>query len=210
VAAVSSSLHLAARRAVALADPDGQHAHQGGRPGFHLYRHHLRCESFTFGSGSDRRLAIQQTPARGILAGPPPCDGRTSGPPQASPEVLLLHCQPRPHASHRETDCLAGVVELEVRRETGKEWVVQVHYDEGVAIHICPEPCGGVRKDADEASAGEGIGQPLSRVRRLKRVQAPRPAAVESTGRDLTQRTSYCGFGCTWWETMSQRPSIFS
>jgi hypothetical protein len=40
---------------------------------------------------------------------------------------------------------------------------VQVHYDEGVAIHIGPEPCVGVRKDADEASVGEGIGQPLSR-----------------------------------------------
>ena len=40
---------------------------------------------------------------------------------------------------------------------------MQVHYDEGVAIHIGPEPCVGVRKDGDEASAGEGIGQPLSR-----------------------------------------------
>jgi len=27
---------------------------------------------------------------------------------------------------------LAGQRGLEVRRETGKEWVVQVHYDEGV------------------------------------------------------------------------------
>jgi hypothetical protein len=40
---------------------------------------------------------------------------------------------------------------------------VQVHYDEGVAIHIGPEPCVGVRKDGDEASVGEGIGQPWSR-----------------------------------------------
>ena len=40
---------------------------------------------------------------------------------------------------------------------------MQVHYDEGLAIHIGPEPCVGVRKDADEASVGEGIGQPLSR-----------------------------------------------
>ena len=38
-------------------------------------------------------------------------------------------------AAHlRETDCVAGHVGLEVRRETGKEQVVQVHYDEGVAI----------------------------------------------------------------------------
>ena len=41
---------------------------------------------------------------------------------------------------------------------------MQVHYDEGVAIHIGPEPCVGVRKDADEASVGEGIGQPQSEV----------------------------------------------
>ena len=39
----------------------------------------------------------------------------------------------------------------------------QVHYDEGVAIYIGPEPCVGVREDGDEASVGEGIGQPLSR-----------------------------------------------
>ena len=41
--------------------------------------------------------------------------------------------------------------------------MVQVHYDEGVAIHIDPEPCVGVREDGDEASVGESIGQPLSR-----------------------------------------------
>jgi hypothetical protein len=39
---------------------------------------------------------------------------------------------------------------------------VKVRYDEGVAIRIGPEPCVGVHKDVDEASAGEGIGQPLS------------------------------------------------
>jgi hypothetical protein len=42
---------------------------------------------------------------------------------------------------------------------------VQVHYDEGVAIHIGPEPCVAVRKGRDEASVGERIGQPLSRER---------------------------------------------
>ena len=42
---------------------------------------------------------------------------------------------------------------------------MQVHYDEGVAIYIGPEPCVGVREDGDEASVGEGIGQPLSLVR---------------------------------------------
>jgi hypothetical protein len=40
---------------------------------------------------------------------------------------------------------------------------VQVHYDEGVAIHIGPKPCAGIREEAGEASAGERIGQPLSR-----------------------------------------------
>ena len=40
---------------------------------------------------------------------------------------------------------------------------MQVHYDEGVAIHIGPEPCVGVREDGDEASAGESTGRPLSR-----------------------------------------------
>ena len=40
---------------------------------------------------------------------------------------------------------------------------MKVHCDEGVATHIGPEPCAGVREDAGEASAGEHIGQPLSR-----------------------------------------------
>ena len=39
---------------------------------------------------------------------------------------------------------------------------MQVHYDEGLAIHIGPEPCVGVREDDGEASVGEGIGQTLS------------------------------------------------
>jgi hypothetical protein len=40
---------------------------------------------------------------------------------------------------------------------------VKVHCDEGVANHIGPKPCAGVRKGAGEASAGDCIGQPLSR-----------------------------------------------
>ena len=40
---------------------------------------------------------------------------------------------------------------------------MQVHYDEGEATYIGPEPCVDVREDGDEASVGEGIGQPLSR-----------------------------------------------
>ena len=39
---------------------------------------------------------------------------------------------------------------------------MKVRHDEGVANHIGPEPCAAVREDGDEASAGEGIGQPSS------------------------------------------------
>ena len=42
---------------------------------------------------------------------------------------------------------------------------MQVHYDEGVAIHIGPEPCAGAREGGGEASVGVRIGQPLSRER---------------------------------------------
>ena len=41
---------------------------------------------------------------------------------------------------------------------------MQVHCNEGVAIRIGPEPCVGIREDDGEASAGERIGQPSSRV----------------------------------------------
>jgi hypothetical protein len=45
--------------------------------------------------------------------------------------------------------------------------VVQVHYGEGVAIRIGPEPCVGTREGDGEASVGERIGQPLSRVNKI-------------------------------------------
>jgi hypothetical protein len=44
---------------------------------------------------------------------------------------------------------------------------VQVHYDEGVAIHIGPEPCVGTREGNGEASVGERIGQPWSRESKI-------------------------------------------
>ncbi len=40
---------------------------------------------------------------------------------------------------------------------------MKVRRNEGVAIHIGPKPCAGIREDVGEASAGECIGQPLSR-----------------------------------------------
>ena len=44
---------------------------------------------------------------------------------------------------------------------------MQVHYDEGVANRIEPEPCAGIREGVGEASAGGRAGQPLSRDRKL-------------------------------------------
>jgi hypothetical protein len=40
---------------------------------------------------------------------------------------------------------------------------VRVRRNEGVAIHIGPKPCVGIREDVGEASAGDRTGQPLSR-----------------------------------------------
>ena len=50
---------------------------------------------------------------------------------------------------------------------------MEVHYDEGVAIHIGPDPCVVAREGKDEASAGERIGQPSSRERHLSRTPTP-------------------------------------
>ncbi len=44
---------------------------------------------------------------------------------------------------------------------------MQVHYDEGVAIRIGPEPCAGVREGVGEASVGDHAGQPLSLEKRF-------------------------------------------
>jgi hypothetical protein len=41
--------------------------------------------------------------------------------------------------------------------------MVQVHHDEGVAIHIAPESCAVAREDHGEALTGGRVGQPLSR-----------------------------------------------
>ena len=44
---------------------------------------------------------------------------------------------------------------------------MQVRYGEGLAIRIGPEPCVGTREGDGEASAGEHIGQPLSRESKI-------------------------------------------
>ncbi len=43
---------------------------------------------------------------------------------------------------------------------------MQVHCDEGLANHIGPEPCAGIREGVGEASVGVRAGQPLSRDRK--------------------------------------------
>ena len=40
---------------------------------------------------------------------------------------------------------------------------MRVHYDDGLATHIGPDPCAGLREGVGEASVGDCIGQPLSR-----------------------------------------------
>lgn len=42
---------------------------------------------------------------------------------------------------------------------------MQVHCDEGVATHIDPESCAGIREEVGEALTGERAGQPLSHDR---------------------------------------------
>jgi hypothetical protein len=62
---------------------------------------------------------------------------------------------------------------------------VQVHCEEGLAIHLGPEPCVSIREDAGEASAGECIGQPLSReTSKILGADAFQVAEGNTDGRD--------------------------
>ena len=60
---------------------------------------------------------------------------------------------------------------------------MQVHYDEGAANHIGPKPCAGIREDIGEASAGDRIGQPLSREIILLGADAVNKAEGDTDGR---------------------------
>jgi hypothetical protein len=72
------------------------------------------------------------------------------------------------------------------RRETGKEQMVRVHYDEGVAIHIGPESCAGGREAVREALTGECAGQPLSHEKDdIPGADAVRYAEGHTTGRAI-------------------------
>ena len=70
---------------------------------------------------------------------------------------------------------------------------MQVHYDEGIANHIGPEPCVADRKGGSEASAGERIGQPLSRV------------SKSSRGADAVRRAEGNRAGCVNASTLAPR-----
>ena len=61
---------------------------------------------------------------------------------------------------------------------------MQVRHDEGLANHIDPEPCVGAREGADEASAGDDAGQPLSR----ERFSVPGADAVGSAEGNTVER----------------------
>ena len=50
---------------------------------------------------------------------------------------------------------------------------MKVHYDEGLANHIGPEPCGGLREEADEKSVGARVGGVLRRESGSSRVPTP-------------------------------------
>ena len=79
---------------------------------------------------------------------------------------------------------------------------MQVHYDEGVAIYIDPEPCVGVREDGDEASVREHRpGFAIARLRVLTPVfagygQAQNALKAQPTLRDQPKSpravASYC------------------
>src|SRR5882762_7557622 len=83
---------------------------------------------------------------------------------------VRLSCRLYPTSPFRGED---GKVRNRERRETGKEQMVRVHYDEGVAIHIGPESCAGGREAVREALTGECAGQPLNR----EKVDIPGAAA---------------------------------
>ena len=72
---------------------------------------------------------------------------------------------------------------------------MEVHCDEGVAIHIGPEPCVRARESMGEASVGERIGQPLSHERSKPReADAVRRAEGNTDGRvSASARTSRRG-----------------
>ena len=67
-----------------------------------------------------------------------------------------------------------------------------VHYDEGIANHIGPEPCVVSREAGGEASAGVRIGQPSSRERINRDADAVVTAEGETGMRVTASASSAC------------------
>ena len=87
---------------------------------------------------------------------------------------------------------------LVVRRETGNQQEVQVHYDEDVASHIAPKPCVVTREGQGKASAGDRLVRAWRehcRRSRGTRLAAPGPTLERSTER---QQNSYPMQSLAW------------
>ncbi len=76
---------------------------------------------------------------------------------------------------------------------------MEVLYDEGVAIHIGPEPCAVDREVGGEASVGEHVGQRLSR----ESFRSERRRRLTSGRRDDHMRDRECVIGSAWSETLA-------
>jgi len=86
---------------------------------------------------------------------------------------------------------------------------VQVRRDDGVAIHISPEPCVAVREGGSEASVGEHTGQPLSPAKiHIPGVDAVAKVEGDTDGRvSASARTARRGRR-TWhvWKLVAREP----
>ena len=70
--------------------------------------------------------------------------------------------------------CYTAVLPFaQICQETGKEQEVEVLYDEGVANHIGPEPCGGLREETDEKLVGARVGGVSRRASASSSVPTP-------------------------------------
>ena len=77
---------------------------------------------------------------------------------------------------------------------------MKVHYDEGVANRVDPEPCGFVREGRSEASVGVRMGQPLSRESEI----IPDADAVDAAeGKTGEARHRERPTGPAWSETLA-------
>jgi hypothetical protein len=86
---------------------------------------------------------------------------------------------------------------------------VRVRRDDGVAIHISPEPCVAVREGGNEASVGEHTGQPLS----LVKIHIPGADAVAKVEGDTDRHVSASAWTArrgrrTWhvWKLVAREP----